>query len=77
MPSPDELVHQIFKLQRQREPNDDPGDIEISVQDDSALVSVYQPRWDGDQLNPLVSHGASIEDALTAHLQAVKATVRQ
>lgn len=63
--TPDELVRAIFKLQEERHPDDDPGDLEISVQDDSALRAVIQN-------GQIIGAGASIQEALEAAWAAIQ-----
>lgn len=40
--TPDELVSEILRLRDEREPDADPGDLSITVQDDMPLVEVTQ-----------------------------------
>lgn len=55
--TPDELVAELFRLQNEKRPDDDPGDLTIDVQDDSAATFVYQRGH-------IVGNGGSIQQAL-------------
>lgn len=81
--TPDELVAEIFKLQLERSPDSDPGDLTIEVQDDSSLVMVSQFRVISDKelaesdftavLEKVQgTPGNSIQNALENYLEAVK-----
>ncbi len=63
---PDQLVGEIFRLQNELDPDGDPGDMLIDIQDDSALVIVAQHGKDGYFAGP------SIQEALEAVLASVK-----
>lgn len=48
MLTPDELVNEILRIQNERNPDADPGDITINVQDDMPLCTVHQKNeWIG------------------------------
>ena len=57
----DEIVKSIFSIQEGKDPDDDPGDIAIDIQDDSILVSVFQ---NGEILGWGNSIQGALEDAL-------------
>lgn len=42
--TPDEIVAEIFRIQEERNPDADPGDLWIDVQDDMPLANVGQHR---------------------------------
>ena len=47
--TPDELVAAIFKAQNKLRPDEDPGDLTITVQDDMPLVEVHNAGLEKDQ----------------------------
>lgn len=57
------LVSRLFRLQNEAKPDDDPGDLTIDVQDDSAMTAVFQK-------GRVIAYGGSIQEALE---NAVKA----
>jgi hypothetical protein len=72
--TPDELVAEIFRIQNERNPDADPGDLTIEIQDDMPMVLVWQAKWrDSDRfdIEDFVPDGmgttiqAALEDALT------------
>lgn len=72
-PTADELVRQLLAMQQAARPDTDPGDLAISVQDDSALVTVHQPDWEGaTALGGIIGGGGSIHEALTAAVSNVR-----
>jgi len=81
--TPDELINEIFKIQEQRNPDVDPGDITIDVQDDMPLVMVRQTIYHKPGM-PFAEHimlaqgtpGDSIQEALENFLQEVKDGIR-
>lgn len=70
--TPDELVREIMRIQQERDPDGDPGDLEITVQDDSRLVTVYQPHWADTEIEGVLTPGGSIQQALELHLEMVR-----
>jgi len=80
--TPDELVTEIFRIQEEYNPTADPGDIDITIQDDMPFVIVRQdqfpirePAHPAEWLESLggkETHGDSIQDALEKHLEKVK-----
>lgn len=64
--TPDELVSEIFRIQNERGPDSDPGDLTIDIQDDMAMVLVFQYNWDmdGEPLGMGTTIQAALEDAL-------------
>ena len=77
--TPDELVTEIFRFQQKRNPDSDPGDLTIEVQDDMPLVMVRQSRMWIEARESFSEHiareqgcpGNSIQDALEKYLQEV------
>jgi predicted PolB exonuclease-like 3'-5' exonuclease len=67
--TPDELVAEIFRIQEERDPDSDPGDMDITIQDDMPLVIVRQQRIRLDMTGG--SYGDSIQDALENYLKEV------
>lgn len=65
--TPDEIVSEIFRIQNERDPDSDPGDLTIDIQDDMAMVLVFQLNWqaDGEPLGMGTTIQAALEDALT------------
>jgi hypothetical protein len=59
--TPDELVTELFRRQTAAAPDEDPGDLTISVQDDATAVMVVQK-------GQIIGLGPSIEAALTSAL---------
>lgn len=46
--TPDEKIAEIFRLREEYEPDADPGDITINIQDDTPMVNIYQrDQWIG------------------------------
>ena len=82
MMTPDELITEIFRIQEEYNPDADPGDIDITIQDDMPLVVVRQkqfpipePAHPAEWLESLMgveTHGDSIQDALEKHLEIAK-----
>lgn len=75
--TPDELINEIFKIQEARNPDADPGDITIDIQDDMPLVMVRQelPPSEPFALHIALAQGTggfSIQEALENFLQEVK-----
>lgn len=79
--TPDETVQEIFKLQLERNPDSDPGDLTITVQDDMPLVNVTQNVWESDHADKTFSEfitlaqgtfGPTIEEALNSFLKEVQ-----
>lgn len=83
--TPDELVAAIFKVQSERSPDSDPGDLTIEVQDDMPLVMVSQLQFHVVSEEELAESdfsavlekiqgtpGDSIQNALENYLEAVK-----
>jgi len=80
--TPDELVQLIFRIQQERNPSADPGDMTIMIQDDMPLVMVSQDRmmtdadWKGDFADLITKvqgiPGDSIQQALENYLEAVR-----
>jgi hypothetical protein len=64
--TPDELVDEIFRLQNERDPDEDPGDLTIGVQDDSALHEV-------SQRGTTYALGGSVQHVLENALSCVRA----
>lgn len=83
--TPDELVREIFRIQEERWPNDDPGDMQIDIQDDMPLVVVRQAyTYRGENLSPaeymaIVQGvpGSSIQDALENYLKWVQSEIEE
>ena len=81
--TPDELVAAIFAEQMKRNPNADPGDLTISVQDDMPMAQVQQYRALNDN-EPFVPQivknqgviAPTIQKALETYLQEVKDGIR-
>ena len=76
--SPDELVQEIFRLQDERDPDSDPGDLTIEIQDDMMLAVVRQPshQRDGEPFADYIARaqgmpGDNIQQALEKYLQEV------
>ena len=77
--TPDELVTEIFRIQQERNPDGDPGDLTIEVQDDMPLVMVRQSRMWIEERESFSHHiafaqgcpGDNIQDALEKYLQEV------
>jgi hypothetical protein len=67
MATPDDLVNELFALQNAANPDDDPGDLSIDVQDDSALHAVFQR-------GRMIAYGGSIQEALEQAVQNWKDT---
>jgi hypothetical protein len=61
--TPDELVAEIFRIQNERNPDSDPGDLTIEIQDDLPMVLVWQYHWNDEDGQPF-GMGASIQGAL-------------
>ena len=80
--TPDELINEIFAIQQTRNPDADPGDITIDIQDDTPLVMVRQDRGPTNNRfgpdfakNIILAQGTpghSIQEALENFLQEVK-----
>jgi hypothetical protein len=82
--TPDELVRMIFRIQEERDPSADPGDMTIMIQDDMPLVMITQHNSTfklepgenetaGEWLTRVQgTPGDSIQDALEKHLEAVR-----
>lgn len=70
----DTLIHEIFKAQNERFPDNDPGDMMIYVQDDMPLVEVSQESWVRASDAPGVGfvHGGDVESALKAYLAYIR-----
>lgn len=72
--TPDELVSEIFRIQNERNPDADAGDLMIDIQDDMALVSVHQ--WtDAAEGTTLIGFAGSIQRALEDALANVQAKI--
>lgn len=75
--TPDELIAEIFRIQEERDPDADPGDIDITIQDDMPLVVVGQDRAFSitEPIDPVggrkETYGDSIQQALETLLQEV------
>jgi hypothetical protein len=68
--TPDELVAEIFRIQDERNPDADPGDLTIEIQDDIPMVLITQDTWTdiNDIWQPLgmgTTIQAALEDALS------------
>ncbi len=81
--TPDEIVTEIFKIQQLRNPDSDPGDLTIAVQDDMPLVVVGQPRASREDESFATSiilgqgtAGHNIQNALESFLEEVQDGVR-
>lgn len=59
MSSADQLVNALFTMQQKVDPEADPGDLTILIQDDMPLVEVYQHGREGR-----IAYGKTVEDAL-------------
>jgi hypothetical protein len=84
--TPDELIAEIFRIQEERNPDEDPGDITIDVQDDMPLVMVSQTisssaeaaaydngmKFSDFMMLAQGTPGGSIQDALENFLEEVK-----
>ncbi len=72
--TPDEIVAEIFRIQMERVPSTDPGDLTlvIDVQDDSALHVVTQQYSFGGITDPFLGVGGSIQAALEVALEKVR-----
>jgi hypothetical protein len=69
--TPDEIIAEIFRIQTERSPDTDPGDINIDIQDDSPATIVMQR---GRNFPPYLGIGGSIQEALENALAYVKGT---
>lgn len=67
--TPDKMVAEIFRIQNERAPDEDPGDISIDIQDDSALHTVMQSRFNG---TAIIGAGPNIQEALESALRNVR-----
>lgn len=83
--TPDEIIQEIFKIQQERNPDSDPGDMTITVQDDMPLVNVAQHLWESDYADKSFSEfimlaqgvfGRTLEEALNNFLTEVKEGIR-
>lgn len=72
--TPDEIVAEIFRIQNEADPDADPGDITIDIQDDMDMVIVTQMSFptsqttDPTEWEPLgmgTTIQAALEEALT------------
>jgi hypothetical protein len=72
--TPDEIVAEIFRIQMERDPDTDPGDLTltIDIQDDSALHIVAQQYSLESMSDPFLGVGESIQRALEAALEKVR-----
>jgi hypothetical protein len=68
--TPDEIVNEIFRLQNERDPDSDPGDLGIIIQDDIPMVEVTQRGR--VRLGGLLTMGSTIQEALENALIAVQ-----
>lgn len=69
--TPDEIITEIFRIQEERRPDTDPGDIDISVQDDMPMVAIHQQSPEARPFGQL-AFGESIQEALENALANVK-----
>lgn len=69
--SPDQMINEIFRIQNERDPESDPGDIVIDIQDDMPMTLVIQPSKQS-MLNPYLGIGDSIQAALEDALENVR-----
>lgn len=70
--TPDEIIKEGFRLQEKHDPDSDPGDLSIEVQDDMPMVAVYQ---DNAPLFSMPIMGKTVQEALEAWLEEVKGRV--
>lgn len=70
--TPDEIVNEIFRIQNERDPSSDPGDMTIGIQDDIPLVEVSQDRLGKPFLSFALGIGSTIQEALEHALIAVQ-----
>ena len=72
--TPDEIVSEIFRIQNERHPNADPGDISIDIQDDMPMVTITQTSLGkslGQPFAPFIA-GSSIQETLENALEVVR-----
>lgn len=70
--TPDEIVSEIFKIQNEANPDADPGDLTIDIQDDMELVAIFQMSWDMEQRIEPLGMGKNIQAALEDALKKVR-----
>lgn len=71
--TPDEIITEIFRVQNEHDPDADPGDISIDVQDDMPLVLVYQDRFTAERFGRShIGTGGTVQEALENALASVK-----
>lgn len=68
----DTMVKRVFTAMNSRDPNSDPGDLTITVQDDSPLVEVW---LDGHRDRMWLSVGSSIHEALERAAEGLESDV--
>lgn len=75
-PDADRLVQQLFDLLEEEDPDSDPGDLTIDIQDDMPLVELYTHPNDKSGPHGVFARASSIRDALLDAISQVEARRR-